>query len=240
MKIVICDDEQSSLSDLKQLLGKYEAQCPQELAVSSFRCPFDLLETVESGRLFDIFLLDICMAGMTGIALAQALRLRGVTAPVIFLTASKDYALEAFGVGATQYLLKPFQQTDFFAAMDAAVGKSCAERRRQVMFKTEAGFKTVAVRDILYAECRDKNQEIALTDGTCISVRITSSELFDLLSPYSDFARCGAAYILNLAHIHALGVKAVVMKNGVSIKIPRGAYPKLKSDFFQFFYERQV
>jgi DNA-binding LytR/AlgR family response regulator len=118
LHIAICDDEQKYLHDVERLIAEYDGE--HELggiSAATFSHPFDLSKAVESGKHYDIFLLDIYMPGMTGIALAQELRQREISDPIIFLTTSRDHALEAFGVGATQYLLKPFEKDALFAAL---------------------------------------------------------------------------------------------------------------------------
>ena len=123
----------------------------------------------------------------------QELRREKINAPIIFLTTSQDHALEAFGVGATQYILKPFEEAAFFSALDVAMERVTIERRRQLVMKTVDGLRMVNIRDIIYAESHDKLQEITLMDKTTLTLRLTLSELSGLLSPYSDFVQCGAA-----------------------------------------------
>lgn len=79
MKIAVCDDEQSYLYDVKRLLDEYGAAHDVELAATAFSLPIDLSERVESGAEFDLYLLDVYMPGMTGIALAGQLRRTGRT-----------------------------------------------------------------------------------------------------------------------------------------------------------------
>ena len=55
-------------------------------------------------------LLDINMPGMTGLALARRLRELNPRTAVIFLTASDRYALDAYEVHPTSYLLKPLDE----------------------------------------------------------------------------------------------------------------------------------
>lgn len=235
-KIAICDDEKIYLHDLQRLLEEYKGDHDiSDVSIHTYFHPFNLLEAVESGKYFDIFLLDIYMPGMTGITLAQELRRCGVTAPIIFLTTSKDYALEAFGVGATQYLLKPFQQSDFFSAMDSAVEKCRIDRHRQVLLQVGDELQSVPVRNILYAEARANYQELHIMGGKTLNLRMTSMELFKQLAPFTCFARCGMAYILNLAHIKRLEAKTALMSDGCSIPIPRRIYAELRSSYFAFF-----
>lgn len=58
----------------------------------------------------DLALLDINMPGMTGLALARRLRELNPRTAVIFLTASDRYALDAYEVHPTSYLLKPLDE----------------------------------------------------------------------------------------------------------------------------------
>lgn len=70
-----------------------------------------------------LFFLDIYMPGISGIEFAQEIRKNGIEVPIVFLTISKDHALEAFGVGATQYLIKPFPKQSLFRALDEVIEK---------------------------------------------------------------------------------------------------------------------
>jgi len=204
LRIAVCDDEQSYLHDVKRLPDEYGAAHGIELAAAAFSLPFDLLERVESGAGFDFYLLDVYMPGMTGIEIAGQLRRIGIEAPVVFLTTSKEHALEAFGVGAAGYLVKPFEREAFFRTLDAVTSRGGSERRRSVLLKVDGGVRSAAVRDILCCEAHRNDQCIFLTDGGNVRLRMTTGELFALLSPSGNFARCGAAYILNLAKLRRL------------------------------------
>ena len=57
----------------------------------------------------DLVLLDIQMAGMNGIAIAQALAAEGPPPALIFVTAYDHFAVAAFDVAAVDYLLKPVE-----------------------------------------------------------------------------------------------------------------------------------
>lgn len=62
----------------------------------------------------DVIFLDIEMPGMSGVDFAQELFAQNPTPPqIIFVTAFKEFALDAFGVHAFDYLLKPFCEERF-------------------------------------------------------------------------------------------------------------------------------
>jgi DNA-binding LytR/AlgR family response regulator len=238
LRIAVCDDAQSCLHDVRRLLDEYGAAHGIELVATAFSLPLDLLERVESGAEFDLYLLDVYMPGMTGIELAGQLRHIGIEAPVVFLTTSKEHALEAFGAGAAGYLVKPFEREGFFRTLDAVTSHSESERRRNVLLKVDGEVRSIAVRDILYCEAHRNDQCISLADGSDVRLRMTTGELFALLAPSGSFARCGAAYILNLAKLRRLNPKSALMADGAEIPVPRDAYAELKTAYYDFYSER--
>jgi two-component system, LytTR family, response regulator AlgR len=55
----------------------------------------------------DLILMDICMPGLDGMAVARAIQGRAHRPAVVFCTAYDAYAVAAFDIPATDYLLKP-------------------------------------------------------------------------------------------------------------------------------------
>ena len=101
MRILIVDDEPLACARLAALLG----ECAGVTVIGSVGDGEAALIAI--GQLQpDVLLLDINMPGLNGTALAQ--RLAGQARPqIIFCTAYEAHALQAFELGATDYLLKP-------------------------------------------------------------------------------------------------------------------------------------
>ncbi len=101
MRVLIVDDEPLARARLAALLG----ECAGAEIVGSVGDGESALAAIGE-RQPDILLLDINMPGLNGTALAQ--RLAGRARPqVIFCTAYEAHALQAFELGAVDYLLKP-------------------------------------------------------------------------------------------------------------------------------------
>ncbi|WP_266168714.1 LytR/AlgR family response regulator transcription factor [Dyella subtropica] len=101
MRVLIVDDEPLARARLAALLGECEGV---ELA-GSVGDGEAALEAISEAPP-DVLLLDINMPGLSGTALAQ--RLAGKTRPqVVFCTAYENHAVQAFELGAVDYLLKP-------------------------------------------------------------------------------------------------------------------------------------
>ncbi|MEG1913122.1 MAG: response regulator, partial [Cloacibacillus sp.] len=121
LRIVICDDEDFYIGDVSGLLSDYAAARPElTFTVLAYTSPFALLADLDNGKVGDIYLLDIYMDVMNGVELARSLRRALPECQIIFLTTSREHAVEAFEVGAAHYLEKPIFKEGFNTAMDRA------------------------------------------------------------------------------------------------------------------------
>ena len=137
LKIAICDDEKEFRSAAEQMLKLYMEEKAVPYQADVFNVPSELVDITEKGTIYDIYLLDIYMPGITGMSIATELRSRGVKSPIIFLTSSTDHALEAFGVSATHYLLKPYSKENFYAGMDKAMQSIAAHKDDSIVLKVD-------------------------------------------------------------------------------------------------------
>ena len=204
LKIAICDDEKEFCDSAERMLKLYMEEKAVPYQADIFNVPSELVDMTEKGIIYDIYLLDIYMPGITGMSIATELRSRSVKSPVIFLTSSTDHALEAFGVGATHYLLKPYTKDDFFAAMDKAMRSIGQDKPKTVLMKTANGYHNIPVGNIIYCESANHNQTIYFAEGEPASVRISQAELWEKLSPFGQFYLCGKTFIINLEQIEKI------------------------------------
>ena len=137
LKIAICDDEQEYRDTIEQMLRRYISDIGLEAQVDIFINPSELIDATEGGTIYDIYLLDIYMPGITGMSFATELRSRDIKSSIIFLTSSTDHALEAFGVNATHYILKPFTMKTFYVGMDKAMQNLTTHRSDSIVIKVD-------------------------------------------------------------------------------------------------------
>ena len=115
--MAVVDDNESvreSLPDLLQQVG---------FAVQAFASAEAFLAS-NAADATNCLVLDVGLPGMSGPALQQELRRRGVTVPIVFITAQRDEALRPrlLAAGAVACLLKPFSDTALVEAVEAALG----------------------------------------------------------------------------------------------------------------------
>ena len=146
IKIAVLDDEKIYLDMISTLLAKYKQEKNAQIETELFSNAKDLLEKIELGEKYDVYLLDIFMQGLTGMSFATELRSRNVLSPIVFLTSSTDHALEAFGVNATHYLLKPYTEENFFFAMDKAMLSVKDHQNDSIVIKVDNGYRHFTVK----------------------------------------------------------------------------------------------
>lgn len=236
IRIAICDDELQELERARSFLASYMQKNPQyEISVTSFSSPLELLSSIEGHGGFDIYLLDIYMTGMLGTDAARGLRQLDDNGEIIFLTTSKDHAMDAFEVDAAQYLTKPYTENALFSALDKVLNRFNIERRHVVTLKTSEGIVRLFTRNVVFTESGRNNYQVIHTiQGEKMEVRMTASDVFELLLPAKSFVRCGASINLNLRFIRQITKEAVIFDSGEKVSYPYRSYQKLKEVFLNF------
>ena len=235
LKIAICDDEKEFCDSAERMLKLYMEEKGVSFQADTFGVPSDLVDMTEKGTIYDIYLLDIYMPGVTGMSIATELRNRDIKSPIIFLTSSTDHALEAFGVDATHYLLKPYTKDSFYVGMDKAMQSIASHKNDSVILKVDNDYRSILVSKLIYCEAEDKYQRLYLENGERLLVRITGTELYKQLSAFDCFYRCGRAHIVNLNHIRKVGQDGAAFKDGVQLLLPRSVLAGLRKAFFDYF-----
>ena len=110
MKLLIVDDEPSNVALLEEILA--ESGYTRSQSVTDSRKALDVCEEFDP----DIVLLDLMMPHVDGFTILKALRTHETDAhlPIVVLTAdiSEETKRRALTVGATDFILKPFDQVE--------------------------------------------------------------------------------------------------------------------------------
>lgn len=121
MQIILCDDEKSIQTLLKQKTVHFftEKNIPCEILCCN--SGEKVLSLIKQGMTVDLLFLDIQMPGKNGMEIARELRRRHRDIMIIFVTALSDYVYEAFDVDALHYLVKPFDDEKLYQVLDKAI-----------------------------------------------------------------------------------------------------------------------
>jgi two-component system LytT family response regulator len=239
---VLADDEVLARQKLRQLLrNEPEIEIVGEGATAS-----ETLELVRATKPLLLFL-DIQMPGMNGFDVASELRAsKLVPMPhIIFTTAHDQYALRAFEIHATDYLLKPFTQERLSSAVERARNEilHLAQNPRsstaiqngssytsRIVFKSRGRIIFLPVSDIRSIRAEENYVRIN-TQSESHLLRETMAHLEEKLDP-EMFLRVHRCSIVNLEHVKEVrtghdGEYSVVLVGGEKLSMSRSYRSRL-------------
>lgn len=238
MQFVICDDNEESLGELESLLLKYSVRLPGlSFEIEKFTDAVQLLHKIQDKPPADIYILDIVMSDISGIDLGREIRKKSEKSIIIYITASDQFALDAYDIFAVRYLLKPVEENRFFEALDYALSHTRSKMEPIFSVKTKNGLESVPYSEIEYIENSARRLEIHLADGRRItSIYIRSSfeeEVKDLLGD-DHFLCVHKSFLVNLSYIRKLDQNNIIMASGISIPVSRKSAYQVKKDYLLF------
>lgn len=238
MKIVLCDDSIRDLMKMEELVQDYHLSNPAEcFEVEKFSDASALLGRMQNEEIADIYILDIVMSRITGIDLGSRIRKMSSRSVIIYVTASDDFALDAYDVHAIRYLLKPVDRGRFFEAMDYALAQTDTEGSPLYLVKTKAGMVSVPYYKIEYIENSSRRLEIHLANGeviTSIFIRKSFDEEIEDIGQDREFMRVHKSYLVNMRHVKGMNKADFVMDSGAHIPISRNNIMDAKKRFCTF------
>ncbi len=246
IRALIVDDEAPARARLRQLLA-HEQDVEVIGECANGRQALEAIARDKPGVVF----LDIQMPGLTGLEVCQALPTAGCPVPVIvFVTAYDRYAVKAFEVHATDYLLKPFDRE--------RLGRTLAHVRRQFADGAQDETRLARVLELLQSIDRRPGRMVFKEDGRLIFldadqidwveadgnyirihagqrshyVRETLSGIETQL-PATTFLRISRSTLVNIARIKEMqpmfyGDYAVILQDGSKLSMSRGYRGRLE------------
>ena len=218
---LIVDDEPIAL----EIVGSYCQQLSNLNVVGLCSNAFEARSALQQNHI-DILFIDINMPVLSGLAFIKTLK---KMPQVIFTTAYKEYAVDAFDLAACDYLLKPFSLERFIVAVDKAVDRlqpvpalepfTGQEKTEAFIFlKAEGKIFKVFLNDLLYAEASGNYTRIVTAHQTFLPV-LTLSATTEML-PASQFIQAHRSFIINKSKITHLEGNRVFIGN---IELPIGS-----------------
>lgn len=234
LRIAVLDDNSAERSSVLKLLEAFGREHTEySIMVMPFTNSFDLLEYTYDHGGFDVYLLDIVMCNLTGIECAQKLRERGDSGEIIFLTISHEYGVDAFGVNASGYLLKPIQAAALSERL-LTVFNRISSCRPPILVKLINGeMRALHVEKIVYIESFGKKQSVNLADGQILQTQMSLTEWQKRLEDCPEFYSPRRSYIVNFEYVTGIDAQGLSVR-GYKIPVPRAAVKTVQNDFFKY------
>lgn len=221
MNIAICDDEQLFLDTTCQFIEEWAKLRKKRIRLLRFTNGDDLLHACRNEDI-DLIFLDVVMPLLSGIDTAKELRNNNQMVPIIFLTASREFAVDSYEVKALNYLLKPVSKEKVFQLLDEFF-KTLEKPKATFTARTAMGFCKIIADEVEYLEAQNKEVHVHLSNGTTIEIRELFSACEEVFSIDKGFFKCHRSYLVNLAYVEQFNKNQVTTCNS-ALPIARNRY----------------
>ena len=193
MRILVTDDESLQLNGMVSILRRILP----DAEIFAYSWPYDALEKAnECG--FDIAFLDVQTGGMTGLELAAELKRTRPDMHIVFVTGYSKYAVDAFAVHATGYLLKPATEEAVRRELDFIYSEP-QQAKRRIEVRTFGGFDVyVDGRPVRFGRAKSKELLAYLVDHRGRSV--TTGEAYAALFEDAADTLSGKSYFRTIVY----------------------------------------
>ncbi len=187
----------------------------------------------------DILFLDISMRERSGMDLLKLMP--GIKSEVIFVTAYSEYAINAFKLSATGYVLKPIDDVDLAQALNRAIEnvqtKRLAARTivpnavpNKIGIPNQKSIVYVDTNDILYLEATNTYTKLVMKNEDLLCSYNLGK--YKPLLPESIFYQIHRSYIVNLNYISRYeNAGYIIMHNRQEIPVSKN----IREEFLKLF-----
>ncbi len=212
MIAIAVDDEALMLG---ALVAAVEAS-PDITSVAGFSDCEEALEYVKSNSI-DVAFLDINMRGMGGLALAEKIVAARSTCKIVFCTGYEEYAIPAFKLHASGYLMKPISAEDVQGEIDNIKGVRAQEKLLTV--KCFGDFEVYAKKEkVAFKRLKTKELFAFLVDRN--GSGMTAKQICAVLFPDDTDDTKNAAYLRQLVMDLKNTLKSVGAENVLCHETP--------------------
>ncbi|WP_299017957.1 LytTR family DNA-binding domain-containing protein [uncultured Photobacterium sp.] len=201
LKALIVEDEYLAREELTYLIETYS----NINIVAAFEDGLDAFKYLQENKI-DIAFLDIQIPSIDGMLLARNIHQFAQKPHIVFTTAYKEFAVDAFELEAFDYILKPLNEQRVIGLLNKLeAAHQCqspapeSARPKTVNLTKDNRIRVTQVDEIYYAEACEKVTNVFTTDGVFIAP-YSISELMERL-PEEGFFRTHRSYCINLEKI---------------------------------------
>lgn len=237
INVLICEDDVIQSKRLENYIRNYFEEKSISYELKIFINAEDVIEDYQNDILYDIVFLDIILPNKSGVELAHLIRKYDKCCVIIFLTTSREFAIESYEVKALNYLLKPFDVEKMNEIMDDACKIVETKDEKFTSIANKSGTFILKNKDIVYCESYKRKIFIHIKgyDEFVTTFRLDTVE--ELLND-QRFLRCHKSYLVNMDYIVKIENRNFILVDGSEIPIPRENLHNMKAKYFDYIYSK--
>lgn len=226
--IAICDDESLYTDKIAQITFNICHSLSIPVTINTYNNSQNLLFDLEAHKYYDIYFLDIEMPGLHGMDLASSIRKFSKEAVLVLVTAHLEYAIDAFPLSVSHYILKSTIDKRLPPALKDIFHFLLLQDNKYYIIDHSRKYQKIPCKDIIYIYKNQKNAIFVLTDSE-IKERVSLETVFSHL-PSDDFIYIERGFIVNFLHIMKLENCELLLRNGEKLHVSRSHLPNVKKE----------
>ena len=239
LKIAVVDDNSRDSEKLQRGINKWLFEnYDKDFQIEIFNNGGEFLKIFEAGK-FQIIFMDIIMNFINGIETAEKLREIDNKVLIVFTTASKEFAFEAFPIHPFDYILKPFASDRLDHVLREAV-KILETTKPFINIKISRSSYKIFLKNISSVIANNHNVEILTSEGETINCSMAFKEIAENLLQDPRFLECNRGVIINMDRVMSLSEdkKSFIMKDGVQYAVHVKKRKNIIETFTQYQFSR--
>lgn len=221
LTIALCDDDTLMLKVIASTLKSTLLKLNVSTDIYMFSSPQKLIDDLRF-RQFDLFMLDIDMPEMDGLALGSILRNAGIVTPIIYLSAMEDRVYESFETRPFTFIRKSKFVDEISGVMKRFVESIDGSSLSRLVIQ-ETNNRTISLElfRVLYFESEIKSQKVfLLNQPQPLHIRCTMNYLDDSLKEHG-FLRSHRSFLINCKYIQYIEHDKIYLTTGDTVPLGR-------------------
>ena len=229
MRIAICDDERSDAAKIEFTIS----DLTQDTTVDYYASGKELLSKINKVEPYDCIFMDIYIDQENGMDVAREIKEMYPDVEIIFSTSSRDFAVDAFRVQATDYLVKPYSELDIVKAI--ARVKLNSDAKKPVILRSSGEVVAFIPDQIIRIESEKHYTKIVQKEGKVSRVHMSYSDVIDKFG--NDFLEVKRGVAVNMNEIKQIQGLELVLTDGTVYEIARGRKDEVVEIYTRFITE---
>lgn len=237
MNIAICEDNIYMQTKLEEIVSSCFSDDTNLFECEVFPSGEALLQYEEQNKIqFQIYLLDIEMAKLTGMETAKKIRQKDKNAIIIFITSHGELMQEAFEVFAFHFLVKPIDETKAKQVLLRAI-ETLQLKQSVFQFTIRKKIHTLNLQQIEYFESFQRKMIIHTVDSETFTYYGTLKDVLDKI-PTQLFAQVHSSYIVNMEQIKTVSGEEIILNSDTGVLLTKTYHKAFNETYRNFALSR--
>lgn len=231
INIAVCDDNPAAIEDVRKNIWTYETNLEDNFSIHEFFSPLELFTFMQSNPV-DIVIMDLEFNNpdFDGILWSSRIHSQFPDSLILILTAYEDRYREGYIARAFRFMTKPLIYQEFEQNMNASLNE--LKLHDTILISQYGTDISIPLQNIIFFSAHFGGVEICTLGSTFYSNE--SLLQWEQRLENNAFFRIHKKYLINLAHIHALGDHLVEMSNTRHLPVSRRKWSLLQSSYIKY------